>query len=259
MKTLKKVVVAVLALALTVGMTVSTMAGSTWGSYFGREEGAGHAVWFEGAKGTLKSQSDTGWVAVMDEIGWGGVWGGQVFQNESTGNGKVGVKKGTQYTLKCTLKSSGCAKWVFIKIATKEDYAYAKWVRVGKGGTVNVNETFEAKANANSIYFGIGGEFGDREDEKAPYSWASGGQSAIAANKGDVDALYSTTITCSGYSLTEASSGNGGGSGSGSTTNNNASSGSTTVATGDFEPFAFGAIAVLAAAAVVVFSKRKEA
>lgn len=74
MKLVKKFAAAVAAMALTVAMTTSCFAAS-WGSYFGQNEG-----WYEGAYGELKSSTDTSWTANMDAIGWGGCWGGQVFQ-----------------------------------------------------------------------------------------------------------------------------------------------------------------------------------
>ena len=39
---------------------------ATWGSYFGYNEG-----WCEGAEGKLLSQTESGWVAKLDTIGWG--------------------------------------------------------------------------------------------------------------------------------------------------------------------------------------------
>ena len=255
MKKFKRVMAVVAALALTAGMTVNCMAKDTWGSYFGREEGAGHGIWYEGAEGTLKSQSADGWTAEIKEIGWGGIWGGQVYQNTKDGFGSVDVKKGTQYKINLTLKSSKCDKWVFIKIATKEDIAYGKWIRLKKGQNQTLSETFTAACDANSVYFGIGGEFGDRGDETAAYSYADGGQNAIAKET-DEDALLATVITCTGFSLVENS-------GSTAETPTASNSGSTTttpttVSTGDFEPYAFGMVAILAAAAVVVFSKKRE-
>ena len=257
MKKFKKVMAVVAALALTAGMTVNCMAKDTWGSYFGREQGKGHGIWFEGAEGTLQSQSADSWTAKIKEIGWGGIWGGQVYQNTKDGFGSVNVVKGKEYTLKATLKSSNCDKWVFIKIATKEDIAFGKWVRLKKGSSVTLNETFTAKCNANSIYFGIGGEFGDRDqvDEKAIYTYAEGGQDAIVKET-DQDALLATVISCTGYSLAEKTAtqtNEATTAASGATTTT-----TTTVTTGDFEPYAFGFMAIAAAAAVVVFSKKRE-
>ena len=121
MKSLKKIAAVVATLALTVGMTANCFAAS-WQSYFGVNE-----AWFEGAEGKLSSQSATGWTADMKTIGWGGCWGAQVKQ-------PVKVKKGEEYTIKYTLSSSKCDKWVFVKIADKkENFAYGKWVKIKKG------------------------------------------------------------------------------------------------------------------------------
>ena len=268
MRTLKKVVTVVAALALTVGMTVNCFAADTWGSYFGMEEGAGLGLWYEGSDGTLKSQTADSWTADIKAIGWGGVWGGQVFQ-DSKKYGSVSVKKGQEYHIKFTLKSSKVDKWAFIKIAKGDDnIAYGKWVRMKKGQAVTVDEDFKAATDANTIYFGIGGEYGDRAstDGTKHYSYAEGGAEGIAAQPdADGDSVASTVITCTGYSLTEkaddsAASANPGASSSVTTNTNNggAATTTTTVTTGDFDPYIFAGIAVLAAAAVVIFSRKRE-
>ena len=121
MKLVKKFAAAVAAMALTVAMTTSCFAAS-WGSYFGQNEG-----WYEGAYGELKSSTDTSWTANMDAIGWGGCWGGQVFQQN------LKIKKGDEYQLKFNMTSSKCDKWVFIKIATGDDIAYGDWILLKAG------------------------------------------------------------------------------------------------------------------------------
>ena len=131
----------------------------------------------------------------MKTIGWGGCWGAQVKQ-------PVKVKKGEEYTIKYTLSSSKCDKWVFVKIADKkENFAYGKWVKIKKGKSVSVNETFKATADSDTLTFGIGGEFGDRKgidkDATKRYSYASGG----AASLNDGDPTYSTTVKCTGFSF----------------------------------------------------------
>ena len=154
MKLVKKFAAAVAAMALTVAMTTSCFAAS-WGSYFGQNEG-----WYEGAYGELKSSTDTSWTANMDAIGWGGCWGGQVFQQN------LKIKKGDEYQLKFNMTSSKCDKWVFIKIATGDDIAYGDWIQLKAGKTTKYDVTFKAKVDADSIYFGIGGDFGDRAEEQ---------------------------------------------------------------------------------------------
>ena len=191
----------------------------------------------------------------MKTIGWGGVWGCQVYQDSSKGNGSVDIKKGQEYQLKCTLKSSDMDKWIVIKVATKENIAFAKWVQLKKGQSTTIDETFTAKCDATSIYFGIGGDFGDRADEKDLYTYAEGGQKSISDGDGDA-AGKGTTITCTGYSLASTAA-------TGSNTGSSSNSGSvstqtTTVKTGDFTPVACGAAAILAAAALVVFSRKRE-
>lgn len=257
MKVLKKFAAVVAALTLTVAMGTTCLA-ATWGSYFGQNSG-----WYEGAYGSLTEESATGWTAQMDQIGWGGCWGGQVFLESG-----VSVKKGTEYTLKFNMKSSTVDKWVFIKIATGDEIAYGDWIQVKAGKTTKVDVTFKAACDADSLYFGIGGEFGDREDgsneaKGAIYQYAEGDL------PNDVDSTYATTLTCTDFSFGEKaaaateSTDDNGGSDTKTTSNTTAASegngsSSTTVATGDFAPIACATVAVLAAAVVVVFSRKRE-
>ena len=193
----KKLAASVLAMVLVIAMGTQCFA-ATWGSYFGYNNG-----WWEGAEGTI-AQSATGWTAQMTTIGYGGIWGGQVFQDVTKKNGKVDVKKGQKYTLSFDMSSSKCDKLVYIKIATGETLAYAKWIRLTKGVTYKFKETFTAKTNANSIYFGIGGEFGDRDgsdaDAEIRYSYMPGGAAAIQS-KSDGDPTLATIVTLSNYKL----------------------------------------------------------
>lgn len=263
MKTLKKISAAVLALALTVGMCVSTFAATAgWTDYLGFDGKKGH-TWYEAADGKVKNVTETGWTAELTQVGWGGIWGAQMSR-------KVDLKKGTKYHITCTLKSSGCDKWVFIKIATDENFAFGKWIWLTKGKETKVDETFTAENNANNITFGFGGEYGDRESTDGSKHYAyGGGAKAIAAKKdaggdsGAHDDVF-TVITCSNYSLAEegatstpaggnetAAAGTGLSTGTASTT-------TTPVATGDFTPIACGAAAVVAAAVIVVFARKRE-
>ena len=73
----------------------------------------GH-TWYEAADGTVKNITETGWTAELKQVGWGGIWGAQMTRD-------VDVQKGKEYRITCKLKSTGCDKWVFIKIATKEN------------------------------------------------------------------------------------------------------------------------------------------
>lgn len=253
MKVLKRIAALAATVALTVGMSANCFAAGTWGHYIGFSEGN---VWYEASEGSFKENSATGWTATMDTIGWGGVWGYQVFQD---GDSKVNIKKGEQYTLKCTLKSSKLDKWVVIKIATKDNIAFAKWVKIKKGSSVTVNETFTAKCDANSIYFGLGGDFGDRDDEKELYKWAEGGQKSISDGDGDA-AGKSTVVTCSDYSLAAAGAANNEpATNAGTSTTTPANNNTSTVATGDFEPIACAAAAIIAGAVIVVFARKRDA
>lgn len=257
MKTLKKISAAVLALTLTVGMCVSTFAATAgWTDYLGFDGKKGH-TWFEAADGVVKNVTETGWTAELKQIGWGGIWGAQMSR-------KINLEKGKKYHITCNLKSSGCDKWVFIKIATGESFAFGKWIWLTKGSETTVDETFTAENAADSITFGFGGEYGDREatDGKAHYAYA-GGAKKIAAKKdaagdsGPHDDVF-TVITCSNYSLAEEGAPSGGNETSASASTGTASTTTTTVATGDFTPIACGAAAIIAAAAIVVFARKRE-
>lgn len=260
MKIFKRLVAVTATLVLTVGMCSNIFA-ATCGSYFGAS-----TTWFEGAEGKLSSQSETGWTAEMISIGYGGCWGGQVYQDSSKDQGKVDIKKGQKYHIECKLTSSNCDKWVLIKIATGDEYAYGKWIQLKKGQPTTINEDFTAKADANSIYFGIGGEFGDRQgidkDAEIRYSFAS-------TLPDDVNPEYATKITCSGFSLGLAGSdenkdnnadskdNKGQSAGGNSADKTNPSSGAS-VATGDFTPVTYGMAAIIAAAAIVIFARKRE-
>lgn len=242
MKLVKKFAAAVAAMALTVAMTTSCFAAS-WGSYFGQNEG-----WYEGAYGELKSSTDTSWTANMDAIGWGGCWGGQVFQQN------LKIKKGDEYQLKFNMTSSKCDKWVFIKIATGDDIAYGDWIQLKAGKTTKYDVTFKAKVDADSIYFGIGGDFGDRAEGTDQAKGAIYQYSKTKPNDGD--ATYATELKCTGYSLaaTKAASTDT------ASTSVTDSTDTSAVATGDFAPIACAGVAIAAASVVVIFSKkRKEA
>ncbi|MCI8955498.1 MAG: hypothetical protein HFG29_00740 [Eubacterium sp.] len=255
MKTLKKISAVVAALALTAGMCINVFAATAgWTDYLGFDGKKGH-TWYEAADGKVTNITESGWQADLKQIGWGGIWGAQMYR-------KIDVVKGKKYHITCKLKSSDCNKWVFIKISTKEDFAFGKWVWLTKGTETTVDEVFTAEANADQITFGFGGEYGDREatDGNKHYAYA-GGAKAIAAKKdadgdsGPHDKTF-TTITCSGYSLTEDGAQPAGGTTTAAT--GTASTTTTTVATGDFTPIACGAAAIIAAAAIVVFARKRE-
>lgn len=256
MKTFKKISAAVLALALTVGMCVTTFAATAgWTDYLGFDGKPGH-TWFEAADGTVKNVTETGWSAELKQVGWGGIWGAQMYR-------KIDVVKGKKYHLTCKLKSTGCDKWVFIKVSTKENFAFGKWVWLTKGSETTVDETFTAENNADQITFGFGGEYGDREatDGKKHYAYA-GGAKKVAAKKdaagdsGPHDKVF-TVVSCSDYSLAEEGAAPAGGNDT-TAAAGTANTTPTSVATGDFTPVACGAAAILAASVIVVFARKRE-
>ena len=190
----KKIAASALALSLVFTMGTQCFA-ANWGSYFGGSEG-----WYEGAEGTLTSNTDKAWTAQMASIGYGGVWGAQVYKNG------ISVKKGQQYTLSFDAQSSTCDKWVYVKVSTDETLAFSDWVQLKKGSTTKYSTTFTAKANAKSVYFGIGGEFGDRQgvdtdkDAAIRYGVFTSTKGALSQLK-DVDPTFSTTVKLTNFYL----------------------------------------------------------
>lgn len=203
MRLTKKIASAVLALTLVVAMSAQCF-GATWGSYFGYGV-AGEGEWYEGAMGEVSAQTATSWTADVSQLGWGGCWGGQVFQDTSKGNGKVSVKKGQKYTVSFTLESTNCDKVVYVKIANGdgiENLAHGFWVQLKRGQAQKVTETFTAQANASSIYFAIGGEMGDRSgidvDAEIRYSKAPVDMAY------DADPMAATQIKLTKFSLAQS-------------------------------------------------------
>ena len=264
MKRFKKIVALTAALVLVIG-TVSTVSAASWKSYLGLNAG-----WYEGVEGKVTKNTDSAWTVKVQSIGWGGCYGGQMSK-------KISVKKGTQYKIQFNISSSKMDKWVWVKIGneTGSQMVFGKWLDCKKGKTVTVNETFTAKYNSDTITFGIGGDFYDRQgvatdkDAKVRYKYAPN-KKLDGRLPSDYSAEHPTIISLTGFSFSEATAS------SGNSSNNNVQAGSTpavnngtgtvntvaptdtTVATGDFTPVAFGAVAVIAAAAVVVFTRRRE-
>lgn len=249
-KLLKRVSAVVCATALTVAMASTCFAADRWASYFGQNMG-----WYEGAIGEVTAQSKDSFTAKMDLIGWGGVWGAQV-KDEA-----LDLKKGTEYKLTFDMVSDTVDKWVFIKIANDaDDLIYGEWIQLIKGKKYEYSATFTPSENATKIVFGMGGEFGDRTDEADMYELMSGLPS-------DVDANYATTITCTNFSLEEAAAEKPAKEEKADKANENNDKEVETeakkettgaVQTGDSTPIACAAVAVIAAAAIVVFTRKRE-
>lgn len=153
----KKIAAAVLSLTLVFAVSTSCFGANAWDSYFGLNED-----WYEGAEGTLSGASSvTGFTANITAVGWGGVWGGQVFLSDTSK--LVNVKKGESYTISFTAKSSNVTKYIYVKVATGDVLATSFWVKIPAGSKgATVSKTFTAKAKANTVYFGVGGDVGDR-------------------------------------------------------------------------------------------------
>ena len=201
----KKIATAALSLSLVFAVSTSCL-GVTWQSYFGADQD-----WYEGASGELINANNvTGFKANLNTVGWGGIWGGQVFLDKNTK--LVNVKKGQKYTLSFKATSSNVNKYIYVKVATDEVLATSFWVKIpagSKGKTVKV--PFKAKANANTVYFGMGGDVGDRESVSTDKDAAI--RYAVFKNDFHVDAVEgladdangdytaATAITVSNFSL----------------------------------------------------------
>ena len=145
----KKILSAVLAMTLVIGLTASVSAAS-WDSYFGQKD------WYEFADGTLSKTSSAGFTANVSAIGWGGVWGLRIFQKG------ISVSKGTTYNISFNIKVTKINKFAYIKIANGDTLADSFWVKIPKNKNVTVNRTFKAANSANELSFGLGGESYDR-------------------------------------------------------------------------------------------------
>ena len=192
---MKKIICLICTISLVIG-SASVVSAKAWSTYFGLNKG-----WYEGTKGSLTSNSANGWSAKIQSIGWGGCWGGQVYQ-------KASIQKGKTYKIQFTIKSSKLDKWVFLKIGDDrgKQMNLGKWIDCRKGQTVSVNETFTAKYNGKSVYFGIGGDFHDRQgvktdhDAKVRYKYAP--NKKLDGRLGpDAAADHPTVITCTNFSL----------------------------------------------------------
>lgn len=170
----KKIAAAVLSLTLVLAVS-TTCFGAVWDSYFGASL-TGADYWYEGSEGSISNANAvTGFTANVTNFGWGGVWGGQVFL--SNASKLVDVKKGQQYTINFDVKSSTVPKYIYVKVSTGESLAYSFWQLIPGGSkVVKVRKTFTAKKDAKTVYFGIGGDAGDREgvstDEDAPIRYS---------------------------------------------------------------------------------------
>lgn len=205
----KKFAASIMALTLVIAMG-TTCFGATWGSYFGGDQG-----WSEASKGKVTKNTSDGFQASIDLVGWGGVWGAQVFMdpNSATKNtGKVSIKKGKKYTLCFNITGTKVQKYVYVKISTGEKLAYSTWVKVTPGKTTKVATTFKAANNATSVYFGMGGDAGDREstpnDVDAKYRYdlftkqfKKDARSALGAEDANGDVAAATLITVTKFAV----------------------------------------------------------
>lgn len=197
---MKKIISFTVALALIVSMVqVQAEVGdeqqtATWGSYFGWNEG-----WMEAPEGSIVSQNDKGWTAKMDPIGYGGCWGGYVYQDKGQGYGTLDIQKGKEYTISFNLVSTECDKWVFFTVGSamnSEQGAFSDWIKLKKGEKYSYSKNFTAQNDAQGVAFGIGGDLGNSG------FWDSAYRYGLTDEKNfDEDSTASTTIECSNFSI----------------------------------------------------------
>lgn len=201
----KKILSVVVALTMVIGLA-TTASAATWTGYFGNNDGS----FWEGATGSMTKNTANAFTAGMTNVGWGGVWGCQVYQ-------PIKMTKGTQYNVSFTAKSSNVNKFIYVKMATvsgtTENLAKGFWVKLPRGKNVNVSQTFKAACNANQITFGLGGECGDREgsDQDATVRYkifdqqfGSGKHLQLVDMDCDGDFAAATNIIVTNYSLVAA-------------------------------------------------------
>ena len=201
---MKKIISLVIAFIMTTSLIPvqavnSNSQQTTWGTYFG-----GNSGWYEAGYGNLVSQTETGWVANLTQLGWGGIWGDYIYQDKSEGYGNIEVQKGSEYTLSFDLISSDCDKWVYFtvgKACNGQHGAYSEWIKLKKGVKTSYRKKFVAQNNAEGIKFGIGGEPGNRDevttDSDAEYRYS------LISERPSEDYSASTTIECTNFSLIE--------------------------------------------------------
>ena len=191
---MKKIICLICTITLIIG---SVFPVSAWSTYFGLNKG-----WYEGMKAKITSNASKGFTVKVSDIGWGGCWGGQVYKNN------ISIIAGEQYNIYFSIKSSKLSKWVYLKIGDEagKKMNLGKWIDCKKGKSVTVNETFTAKYNGKGIYFGLGGDFGDRSkvktdlDAKVRYKYAPNRKldSRLSA---DAAAGHPTVIKVSNFSF----------------------------------------------------------
>lgn len=210
----KKYILLILFLVLSVGcigkinlsalMTVS--ASTTWNSYFGA---SAEPSWYEGAEGNLTTNKADGFTANMSRVGWGGIWGAQAWRELDDK-----IIEGEEYTLSFKIHGTNVKKYVYICIGDSLRPAYSMWVCLLPNKSYTIIENFIAKAGADKVWFGFGGDFGNREDTvddlDAAYRYAvftvqfqKNAQSTLAAEDANGDSTAVMNIAVSNFELKE--------------------------------------------------------
>ena len=78
MKFMKRTAVITLAILLVINMNTNVFAKAGWQYYIGFDGKRGH-TWYETTNGKVVGIAKNKWTAKLKTIGWGGVWGAQIF------------------------------------------------------------------------------------------------------------------------------------------------------------------------------------
>lgn len=209
-KRMRKILKSAAALAIAVAVTVAcipvqanaatkSITPNNWTGYFGAND---NSFW-EGSTGAFTAKSASSWTASMDTIGWGGVWGAQV-KNEN-----LKYQKGKTYVIKFTLKSTNVNKLAILKLEGDDagyetDPSHApllyKWMYLEEGKEKTYTYEYTVPKNYTghlSVIFGLGGEMRDRDEEMDLYPAFDKTGFPI-----DSDNAVGTDIVCKNFSMT---------------------------------------------------------
>lgn len=104
------------------------------------------------------------------------------------------------------MTSSNINHFVYLKLSTQEDLALNDWLQLKAGVPYKYEKTFTAQNNANSLYFGVGGDLGNRtdsstdEDAAIRYAALPGYETLLSG----IDISAATRLTLTDFKLVEA-------------------------------------------------------
>lgn len=134
-----------------------------WDVKFAKDTG-----WDGGTSGTA-SGSSSSFSVNLKPAGTGGVWGCRVKSKKNFNSSFF--KKYNKYKLSFKAKSSKVDKFIYVVFGAYDNLYYrgpSRWIKLPKGKSVSVEHYFN-KGQLKGLYFGIGGDAGDRNDKDWPY------------------------------------------------------------------------------------------